>query len=148
MADKAKAKLNEIQHKWPNAKATSVLSPDHIMRIFQNPEKYPQEKHSSLLTSLIRPHVTNYDDIRRQYDQDTLKLRKTPFEAFVKLVNNAVLMPVAGSKPQVPQKPTKHDFESPVLSSTRLETTKRRSNDVNVSEVRDNLCGKSLLPIS
>lgn len=142
MAEKARAKLAEIQHKWPGAKSSSSLSPEHIMRCFKNFEKVPQEKQNTLLTSFIKPHCTNYDDIKRQYDADTLKHGKTVYEAFVKLVNNAVLMPVAGSKPLVPQKPAKHDFDSPVLSSTRVETKRRsdgRTVDVNVSEVRTGL---------
>lgn len=135
MAEKAKNKLSELQLKWVSPKSNAVISPDHIIRIFQNnSEKLVQEKQNGILATLIKPHVTNYDDIKKQYDYDTHKNKKTPYEAFVKLVNNAVFSPVAGQKPQVPVKPTKHDFDSPTLSSTRVETSKRRS-DVNVSEV-------------
>lgn len=139
MAEKARSKLFELQQKWWSPKTTSVVSPEQVIRVFQNTEKFTQEKQNSILATLIKPHVTNYDDIRKQYDSDTQKHKKTPYEAFVKLVNNAVFVPVAGQKPQVPVKPTKHDFDSPTLSSTRVEN-KRRS-DVNVSEVSFNKIG-------
>lgn len=142
MSEKARAKLIELQPKWPTTKPGTVLSVDQILRIFQNSEKYTPEKQSSLLLTLIKPHVTNFDDIKRHYDLETTKARKTPYEAFVKLINNAVLVPAAGSKPQVPAKPTKQsDFDSPVLSSTRVDNTTKRTSDVNLSEVRMvNLC--------
>lgn len=116
---KARKKLSELALRWNHKSYT----PDNVLKIYKNSEKYAIERQMSIMSGLIKPHVSNYDEVKKQYDLDITKNKKTPFDAFVKCVNSAQ---IATEKPKIAVKPTKGDFiESPTLSSTRVEKQRR-----------------------
>lgn len=127
---KAKRKLQDMLAKW-NQKFTA----EQVIGIFAS-EKYSFEKQKSLLVKLFKPYVADYDKHHALFEANVERNKKTALEAFIIFLNSVMIAP---QKPQIATKPArvsdsklsvKSDFESPALSSTRLETP-----DVVVSEV-------------
>jgi hypothetical protein len=126
---KAKKKLNEIVPRW---KLSKQISADGFCKTFKNTDKYTLDKQVSYLNTLIKPFVSNYDDIRKQFELDVTKNKKTPYDALIISLNNAIILPEQSTKPKIAAKPTSKasDFESPTLSSTRVEKTFNRRSDL------------------
>jgi hypothetical protein len=136
---KAKKKLEEISVKW-NGKVTA----DQILKVFKNVDnKYNNEKLSGIAKQYIRVHLADGEKLFMQYEMNVKKNQKTPYEALILMLNNASSQI---QKPQVPVKPTnlnlhldskisvRSDFESPALSSTRVDNN-NHTPDIVVSEV-------------
>lgn len=128
---KAKKKLNEIAPRWNLQKA---FTPDAVLKIYKNSDKYSLERQASILSSLVKPCVSNFDDIKKQFELDVVKNKKTPYDAFIRCLNNAVVLPEASQKPKIAAKPARSgDFDSPTLSSTRVDKNHRKSDLTEVS---------------
>lgn len=135
---KARKKCQEVSEKW-----NSKLTVDQIFGCFKNTEKYTLERQTSLLRQMFKPYIMEFDKHQAQFEADVKRNKKTPIEAFVNFLNNGTIV----SKPQKPQisiKPqasissesrlsSKSDYDSPALSSTRVDSNYK--NDVVVSEV-------------
>lgn len=130
---KAKRKLQELSQRWYQKNITV----DQILGIYKNSDKYTVERQSSLLKQMFKPHISDFDKHLVQWEADVKKNKRTPYDAFIVFVNNMTMT----TKPQIPQKPSldtksssKSEFESPVLSSTRVESSYKP--EVVVSEVK------------
>lgn len=128
---KAKRKLQDMLQKW-NQKFTA----EQVIGIFANNEKYTYDKQKQLLVKLFKPYVVDFDKHQAAFEANVEKNKKNALDAFVIFMNSASFV---SQKPQIATKPTrvsdsklsvKTDFESPALSSTRLDNP-----DVVVSEV-------------
>lgn len=133
---KAKRKLLELSQKW-----NQKISVDQVFAIYKNSEKYTFERQVNLLIQMIKPYCSDFDKHLAQFEADVKKNKKTPYEALIVFLNNATIRSTS-VKPQIPVKPivdsskmsSRSDFESPVLSSTRVEGSAKP--DVVVSEVK------------
>ena len=145
---KAKKKLQESLQRW-NPKVSS----DQVILIFKNSEKYTLDRQQKILVQLFSANVAEFQKLSSQFEVDVKKNKKTPYEAFLAFVLNMTANPV-NLKPQIATKPnsssdsklltsTKSDFESPALSSTRLDANFKP--DVIVSEVRSRKTRKNLI---
>lgn len=128
---KAKRKLQEMLQKW-NQKFTA----EQVIGIFANNEKYSYERQKHLLGKVFKPYVVDFDKQQALFEANVEKNKKNALDSFIIFMNGATF---ASQKPQIATKPTrvsdsklsvKTDFESPALSSTRLDNP-----DVVVSEV-------------
>lgn len=115
------------------------ITPEQVFGIYKNSEKYTFDRQMSLLKQMFKPFVNDFDKHSSQFEMDVKKNKKTSLEAFVTFLNNISIAPPS-QKPQIPLKPStsdskisKSDFESPALSSTRVEPNYKA--DVVVSEV-------------
>lgn len=127
---KAKKKLNEIV---PRLKLQKTFSVEGLMKVYQNGDKYSLEKQTSYLSTFLKPCVSNYDDVKKQFELDVTKNKRSAYDAFIKCVNNAIILPEQSSKPKIAAKPTSKnssDFDSPTLSSTRVDKTFNRKSDL------------------
>lgn len=138
---RAKRKLEEIATKMGNK-----ISAEQLFHIFKNNHsKYSHDKLIEFLRNYIKIHILDGDKLITQYETNVKKHSKTSHEAFIILMNNATVIQQA-SKPPIAVKPTmptldaklsiKSDFESPALSSTRLENVP--TPEIVVSEVNFN----------
>jgi NAD-dependent SIR2 family protein deacetylase len=135
---KAKRKLQEVSLRWSKS-----YTPDTIIGTFKNNEKYTHERLLSILKSLFKPHIADFDKHHAQFEADIKKNKKTTYEAFIIFLTNATVLP-AVQKPQIADKPqtlkinpslsVRSDFESPTLSSTRVDNGSNKA-EVVVSEV-------------
>lgn len=130
---KAKKKLQEVTSKW-NQKFTS----DQILGLFRNSEKYTFEHQTSILKQMFKPYVNDFDKHYNQFEADVKKNKKSSYDAFLTFLNNisiatATVKPQIQPKPQIDSKISTKSFESPVLSSTRVENNYKP--EVVVSEV-------------
>lgn len=135
---KAKKKLQEVSQRWNNR-----ITTEQVLAIFKSTDKYTFERQTSLLKQLFKNFVSDFDKQMSQFEVDVKKNKKTVYDAFLNFLNNMSLSPV---KPQIAVKPTsgsdsklltastKTDFESPALSSTRVDNIYKP--DVVVSEVK------------
>lgn len=131
---KAKRKLQELSQKW-----NQKISVDQVFAVYKNSEKYTFERQVNLLKQMMKPYCSDFDKHCQQFEVDVRKNKKTSHEAFIVFLNNATIgMPSV--KPQIPLKPIvdskmslKSSIESPVLCSTRVESTLK--SEVVVSEV-------------
>lgn len=117
--------------KW-NQKFTA----EQVIGIYANNEKYTYEKQKHFLGKLFKAQVVDFDKHQALFEANVEKNKKNALDAFVIFMNSVTF---ASQKPQIAAKPTrvsesklstKSEFESPALSSTRLDTP-----DVVVSEV-------------
>lgn len=140
---RAKRKLEEIAAKMGNK-----ISADQLFYIFKNNQnKYSHDKLVEFLRNYVKIHILDGDKLILQYETNVKKHSKTSHEAFIIMMNNAVILQNS-SKPPIAVKPTldaklsiKSDFESPALSSTRLENNP--TPEIVVSEVKFwNFCKK------
>lgn len=132
--EKAKKRLLAVSQRW-NLKITI----EQVLGIYKNSEKYTLERQLSLLKQLFKNFVSEFDKHQAQFETDVKKNKKTAYEAFIYFLNTVSILP-ATQKPQIAAKPTnpsssKSEFESPVLSSTRLDNNGK--SDIIVSEVSD-----------
>lgn len=147
---KAKKKLEEVALRW-NGRA----SVDQILHVFKNSQnRYSNEKLLDIAKQYLRNHLVDGDKLLTQFETNIKKNQKTPYEAFVIMLNNGTVITSSNSnlqqqqksqqihKPQIPVKPSnlqiestlsnKTDFDSPALCSTRLENN---AQEIVVSEV-------------
>jgi hypothetical protein len=86
---------------------------------------------TSVSLQIFAKHVVDYPKHSAQFEMDVKKNKKTVFAAFCDFLNNAPLQ-AQEQKPKIATKPktasdsrlmvtSKSDFESPALSSTRVE---------------------------
>lgn len=136
---KAKKKLQESLQRW-----SPKVSTDQVILIFKNSEKYTLDRQQKILVQLFSANITEFSKLSAQFEVDVKKNKKSPYEAFLAFVLNMTANPV-NLKPQIATKPnsasdskllssTKSDFESPALSSTRLDANFKP--EVVVSEVK------------
>jgi hypothetical protein len=135
---KAKKKLQEVSQRW-NQRITT----DQILGIYKNSDKYTFERQTAILRQMFKSFILDFDKLAAQFEVDVKKNKKTAYDAFINFLCNLTLSP---AKPQIAVKPTsasdskllttttKSDFESPALSSTRVDHSYKP--DVVVSEVR------------
>lgn len=139
---KAKKKLEEISMRMGNK-----VSADQLLNIFKNQNKYSNEKLIDFLKNYIKIHILDGDKLIAQFENNIKKNGKSPFESFLVLINCATIVSLP-NKPPIAAKPilesrmsvksTSDVFESPVLSSTRLENNNIQP-EIVVSEVKKNI---------
>lgn len=140
---KAKKRLSEVSQRW-----NQKISTDQVLGIYKNSEKYTVERQMSLLKQMFKNFVLEFDKHQAQFETDVKKNKKTSYEAFVNFLNNITLIP-ASQKPQIATKPStstinnsteklssKSDFESPALSSTRVDNNGKAEIIVSEASVR------------
>lgn len=132
MEAKAKRKLQDLLLK---NNLTQKFTAEQVLGIFGS-EKYTFEKQKKFLGNLYKPYVLDFDKHSALFEVNVEKNKKSPLESFIIFVNSVTMAP---QKPQIATKPTRvsdsklstrSEFESPALSSTRLDTP-----EVVVSEV-------------
>lgn len=134
---RAKRKLEEISLKMGNK-----VSADQLISVFKNQQnKYTLDKLLDFLKKHIKIHILDGDKLISQFEVNIKKNGKTSYESFVILMNAATVVQSTqhSMKPPIAVKPNldsklsiKSDFESPALSSTRLE---HNAPEIVVSEV-------------
>jgi len=142
---KARKKLEDIAARW-NGK----VSADQILHVFKNSSnKYSNDKLVNMAKQYLRNQIVDGDKLITQLEVNVKKNQKTPYEALIIMLNNSTISqsPILQQsapiqKPTIPLKPSKlqvetiiskkSDFESPALSSTRIENN---TPDIIVSEV-------------
>lgn len=140
---KAKKVVQELIQRW----YTGKVSEERLWDMFKNGEKVAAERRVDVLNKFFKSHVADYDIHLAQYENNIRK-KKTPLNAFIIFLNSVTLVSsvatagasktqLAPSKLSITGQTTfdskmslKNEFESPALSSTRVEP-----NEVVVSEV-------------
>jgi hypothetical protein len=134
---KAKKRLDEI-----TAKLGGKLTSDQLIAVFKNTSnKYSNEKLFGIVKQYIKIHLIEGDKLYYQFEINVKKNQKSPYDALLIMLNNAT---VISQKPTIAAKPinlqptesklsVKSDFESPALSSTRVDQPQ-----IVVSEVSNN----------
>lgn len=144
----AKKRLQEVSQRW-----NQKISIDQVLGIYKNSEKYTLERQMSLLKQMFKNYVQEFSKHEAQFEADVKKNKKTTYEAFISFLNNILVVP-ASQKPQIAAKPRTSstalsskadDFESPALSSTRVDNNNVPS-EIIVSEVSKQ-CGSAFIEI-
>lgn len=132
---KAKKKLLEVSQRWTNR-----VSCDQVLAIYKNDSKYTFERQQNLLKQLFKAFILDFDKLAAQFEVDVKKNKKSVSDAFIIFLSNMSLKPIIAQKPtsasdsKLLSTTAKTDFESPALSSTRVDNNYKP--DVVVSEVK------------